>query len=68
MDKLQAWLRRIQQPPRREVANLEYWFLLAETRIAQEAGMPPERSAEDGDTNLNLNLYNHAASFPPYRR
>ena len=39
MDKLQAWLRRIQQPPRREVANLEYWFLLAETRIAQEAGI-----------------------------
>ena len=49
MDKLQAWLRRIQQPPRREVANLEYWFLLAETRIAQEAGMPSERSAEDGE-------------------
>ena len=49
MDKLQAWLRRIQQPPRREVANLEYWFLLAETRIAQEAGMPPERSAEDDE-------------------
>jgi len=48
MDKLQAWLRRIQQPPRREVANLEYWFLLTETRIAQEAGMPPERPAEDG--------------------
>ena len=48
MDKLQAWLRRIQQPPRCEVANLEYWFLLTETRIAQEAGMPPERSAEDG--------------------
>lgn len=46
MDKLQAWLRRIQQPPRREVANLEYWFLLTETRIAQEAGMPPERPAE----------------------
>ena len=49
MDKLQAWLRRIQQPPRREVANLEYWFLLAETRIAQEAGMPPERSAGDSE-------------------
>ena len=47
MDKLQAWLRRIQQPPRREVVNLEYWFLLAETRIAQEAAMPPERPAED---------------------
>ena len=46
MDKLQAWLRRIQQPPRREVANLDYWFLLSETRIAQEAGMPPERVAE----------------------
>jgi len=46
MDKLQQWLRRIQQPPRREVANLDYWFLLSETRIAQEAGMPPERTAE----------------------
>ena len=46
MDKLQAWLRRIQQPPRREVANLDYWFLLSETRIAQEAGMPPERFSE----------------------
>ena len=46
MDKLQAWLRRIQQPPRREVANLDYWFLLSETRIAQEAGMPPEHAAE----------------------
>ena len=46
MDKLQAWLRRIQQPPRREVANLDYWFLLSETRIAQEAGMPPERAEE----------------------
>ena len=46
MDKLQAWLRRIQQPPRREVANLDYWFLLSETRIAQEAGMPPEGAAE----------------------
>ena len=46
MDKLQAWLRRIQQPPRREVANLDYWFLLSETRIAQEAGMPPEDAAE----------------------
>ena len=43
MDKLQKWLRRIEQPPRREVANLDYWALLAETRIAQEAGMPPER-------------------------
>ena len=48
MDKLQQWLLRIQQPPRREVANLDYWFLLSETRIAQEAGMPPERSAENG--------------------
>ena len=46
MDKLQAWLRRIQQPPRREVANLDYWSLLAETRISQEAGLPPERFAE----------------------
>jgi len=46
MDKLQAWLRRIKQPPRREVANLDYWFLLSETRIAQEAGMPPERLSE----------------------
>ena len=46
MDKLQAWLRRIQQPPRREVANLDYWFLLSETRIAQEAWMPPERAEE----------------------
>ena len=35
MDKLQQWLLRIQQPPRREVANLDYWFLLSETRIAQ---------------------------------
>ena len=47
MDKLQQWLRRIQQPPRREVANLDYWVLLSETRIAQEAGLPPERPAED---------------------
>ena len=46
MDKLQAWLRRIQQPPRREVANLDYWALLAETRISQEAGLPPERFDE----------------------
>ena len=46
MDKLQAWLRRIQQPPRREVANLDYWALLAETRISQEAGLPPERFAD----------------------
>jgi hypothetical protein len=47
MDKLQAWLRRIQQPPRREVANLDYWALLAETRIVPE-GFPapadPERT------------------------
>ncbi len=42
MDKLQKWLRRIQQPPRREVANLDYWDLLAETRIAQEADLYPE--------------------------
>jgi hypothetical protein len=47
MDKLQAWLRRIQQPPRREVANLDYWALLAETRISQEAGLPPERLMEN---------------------
>lgn len=44
MDKLQKWLRRIQQPPRREVANLDYWALLAETRIALEADLPPERA------------------------
>ena len=43
MDKLQIWLRRIQQPPRREVANLDYWALLTETRIAREADLPPER-------------------------
>ena len=42
MDKLQAWLRRIQQPPRREVANLDYWALLAETRIAREGDLSPE--------------------------
>ena len=47
MDKLQAWLRRIQQPPRREVANLDYWALLAETRIAEGTGLPPERAPED---------------------
>lgn len=46
MDKLQKWLRRIQQPPRREVANLDYWALLAETRIALEADLPPERVKE----------------------
>lgn len=46
MDKLQNWLRRIQQPPRREVANLDFWALLEETRIAQEARMPRERYAE----------------------
>jgi len=44
MDKLQAWLRRIQQPPRREVANLDYWSLLAETRIAPE-GFPAAEEA-----------------------
>lgn len=38
MDKLQEWLRRIQRPPRREVANIDYWALLTETRIVQEAG------------------------------
>ena len=38
MDKLQEWLRRIQRPPRREVANIDYWALLTKTRIAQEAG------------------------------
>ena len=42
MDKLQEWFRRIQRPPRREVANIDYWALLTETRIAQEAGMPAE--------------------------
>lgn len=46
MDKLQKWLRRIQQPPRREVANLDYWALLAETRIALEGDLPPERVKE----------------------
>lgn len=46
MDKLQNWLRRIQQPPRREVANLDYWELLPETRIAQEADLPPERPGD----------------------
>ena len=46
MDKLQQWLRRIQQPPRREVANLDYWALLTETRIAQEADMPAESAFE----------------------
>ena len=55
MDKLQKWLRRIQQPPRREVANLDYWALLAETRIALEADLPPERAKEQrpghGDEN-----------------
>ena len=46
MDKLQKWLHRIQQPPRREVANLDYWALLAETRIAREVDLPPEHPAD----------------------
>ena len=33
MDKLQGWLERIQLPPRQYVANLDYWELLAETRV-----------------------------------
>jgi len=37
MDKLQRWLERIQRAPQREVANLDYWDLLLETRIAQES-------------------------------
>ena len=48
MDKLQQWLRRIQQPPRREVANLDYWALLAETRIAEGWIVKPSRTREDG--------------------
>ena len=55
MDKLQAWLRRIQQPPRREVANLDYWALLAETRIALEADLPPERAKEQHPWNRDEN-------------
>jgi hypothetical protein len=46
MDKLQSWLQRIQQPPRREVANLDFWELLSETRIAQEGGASAERLCE----------------------
>lgn len=38
MDKLQTWLARISQPPRAEVANIDYWDLLLETRILQDAG------------------------------
>ena len=34
MDKLQAWLERITQPPKSEVANLDYWDFLVETRTA----------------------------------
>ena len=37
MDKLQRWFERIQRAPQREVANLDYWDLLLETRIEQEA-------------------------------
>ena len=55
MDKLQKWLRRIQQPPRREVANLDYWALLAETRIALEADLPPERAKEQHSWNRDEN-------------
>ena len=36
VDKLQAWLERITQPPKPEVANLDYWDFLVETRIAKE--------------------------------
>lgn len=55
MDKLQKWLRRIQQPPRREVANLDYWALLSETRISQDAGLPPERAVEQHPWNRDEN-------------
>lgn len=37
MDKFDEWLSRIQQPPRQEVANLDYWDFLLETRILQDA-------------------------------
>lgn len=37
MDKLEAWEDRISQPPRQEVANLDYIDLLVECRIMEEA-------------------------------
>ena len=49
MDKLQRWFERIQRAPQREVANLDYWDLLLETRIAQEsvgAFRPPAAPSE----------------------
>ena len=39
-DKLQAWLDRIAQPPKPEVANLDYWDFLVETRIVEEVPNP----------------------------
>ena len=43
MDKFEEWLERISQPPKPEVANLDYWDLLLETRIIQE--VPREQAA-----------------------
>lgn len=36
MDKLQVWLEQITQPPKPEVANLDYWDLMMEMRIVEE--------------------------------
>ncbi len=46
MDKLQAWMERIQLPPRQHVANLDHWELLAELRIDPGA-MLMQRAGED---------------------
>ena len=56
MDKLQEWLRRIQRPPRREVANIDYWALLTETRIAQEAGMPAESAYQGQPWEMDMKI------------
>lgn len=36
-DKLEKWLETICKPPSPQVANLDYWDLLLETRIIEEA-------------------------------
>ena len=57
MDKLQRWLERIQRAPQREVANLDYWDLLLETRIAQEsigAFRPPAEPPDAGKQSMKM--------------
>ena len=57
MDKLQRWLERIQRAPQREVANLDYWDLLLETRIEQEAigaYRPPVERPDAGRQSIQM--------------